>query len=261
MNSRGFALLAVLWVLTALTVLTGVALDVARTGELTTRNRVLLARAGWAREACLEILLARYAQEDTVRRVDTIGLGRGTWCMATIEDPAARLNLNRANRESLAKLLSVIGCLSSVADSIVAFRRRAPIYDVRQIPSVDSTIAALLAPYVTTRGTGVVAVNSAPKEVLATLPGISDEAIAVILRSRDARRLQNPDELMGLLSRPAQAVLFEAYSEFGRAAEFTPQQLEAVIDGGVSGTTLRSRAILILVPGAGRLAVVRRETE
>src|SRR5690242_19582959 len=57
MNRRGFALLAVLWVLTALTALVGTGLLVARFGADTTRNRVLLARAEWAREACGEILL------------------------------------------------------------------------------------------------------------------------------------------------------------------------------------------------------------
>ncbi len=53
MNKRGFGLLAVLWVVTALTALTGAGLLVARLGSETTRNRVLLARAEWAREACV----------------------------------------------------------------------------------------------------------------------------------------------------------------------------------------------------------------
>ena len=80
-------MLAVLWVLTALSVLGGVALAVARAGSQTTRNRILLVRAGWAREACGEILLARYAQNPAVRAVDSVDLGRGVWCRATLEDP------------------------------------------------------------------------------------------------------------------------------------------------------------------------------
>jgi len=60
MNRRGFALLAVLWVLTALTALTGAGLLVARLGSETTRNRSLLARAEWAREACGEILWIKF---------------------------------------------------------------------------------------------------------------------------------------------------------------------------------------------------------
>src|SRR6266576_5265291 len=77
MSRGGFALIAVLWVITALGVLTGASLLVARIGSTTTRNRVLLARAEWAREACGEILQARFAANPTVRTVDPIDLGRG----------------------------------------------------------------------------------------------------------------------------------------------------------------------------------------
>src|SRR6266581_4145924 len=82
MSRRGFALLAVLWVLTALTALTGAGLIVARLGSETTRNRLLLARAEWAREACGEILIARFAVDPTIRVLNAIDLGRGTWCQA-----------------------------------------------------------------------------------------------------------------------------------------------------------------------------------
>ena len=78
MTQRGFALLAVLWTITAVSVLAGAVMTVARLGSTTTRNRVLLARAGWAREACVEILQARYAQDVSVRRLDSVDLGRGT---------------------------------------------------------------------------------------------------------------------------------------------------------------------------------------
>ena len=67
MNRRGFALLAVLWTLTAVTVLGGAAMVVARLGAATTRNRILLTRAGWAREACVEILSSRYAYQAAIQ--------------------------------------------------------------------------------------------------------------------------------------------------------------------------------------------------
>src|ERR1700758_1036367 len=84
MNRRGFALLAVLWTLTAITMLTGAAMAVVRLGSTTTRNRVLLTRGAWAREACGEMLQARYAQDASVRRVDSVDLSRNTWCRATL---------------------------------------------------------------------------------------------------------------------------------------------------------------------------------
>ena len=261
MNRRGFALLAVLWVLTALAVLTGVALGVARTGWQTTRNRVMLARAGWAREACVEILLARYAQDAATRRVDTVDLGRRTWCRAALEDPAAKLNVNVAEREALEKAFSVVGRRSPVIDSLIALRRQGPIYDLRQVPGVDSALAARLAPCLTTRGTGVVNVNAAPREVLATLPGMSEEALQVILRHQGGRPLQSADELAALLSGSSRAAFLAEYAEFVRAAVFSPPQFVAVIEGGVGGTALTARATLTLVPTPGRLAVIRRESE
>lgn len=261
MNRRGFALLAVLWVLTALTVLTGVALTVARTGWQTTRNRVLLARSGWAREACVEILLARYAQNSSVRRVDTVDLGRATWCRAALEDPAAKLNVNVADLETLERLRSAVSYQRSAVESIVAVRRRGPIYDLMQVPGVDSSLVARLAPFVTTRGTGVVNVNAAPREVLATLPGMTEEIMQVILLHRGTRPLQSADELAAVLSRPSRAALLSVYPEFVRAAVFAAPQLVALVEGGVRGTALTSRATLTLVPAPGRLAVIRRETE
>jgi type II secretory pathway component PulK len=261
MNRRGFALLAVLWVITALTVLTGVALRVARTGWQTTRNRVLLARAGWAREACVEILLARYAADPTVRRVDTVDLGRGTWCRAVLEDPATKLNANVADREALKRLLSAISNQPSTAESILTARRRGPIYHLAQVPGMDSVLAARLAPFLTTRGAGAVNVSAAPLEVLTTLPGVSQEALQVILLHRDTRPIQGADELAALLSKPSRTVLLAAYPEFVRSTVFKPTQFVAVVEGGVHSTALRSQATLTVVPAPGRLAVIRRETE
>src|SRR5258706_7114680 len=100
MSRPGFALPALLWVISALAALTGAGLMVARLGSSTTRNRVLLARAEWAREACAEILLARFTGDATVRSVTPVDLGRGTWCRASIEDPSAKLNLNSADRDA-----------------------------------------------------------------------------------------------------------------------------------------------------------------
>lgn len=262
MNRRGFALVAVLWALTALTVLTGAALSVARMGWQTTRNRIYLTRSGWAREACVEILLARYAQARSVRKVDTVDLGRGTWCVAKLEDPAAKMNVNVAEREAIERLISAISHQPSAVDSIVAIRRRGPIYDLEQVTGVDSVLAVRLAPFLTTRGAGAINVNAAPREVLATLPGMTEEAISVLVRRRANRRpLGSADELAAALSPSARALLLADYAEFVRHAVFAPQQLVAIVDGGVHGTALSARAILTVVPAPGRLAIIRRETE
>jgi len=260
MNRRGFALLAVLWVLTALTALTGTGLIVARLGYETTRNRVLLARAEWAREACEGILLARFATNPSLRETATIELGRDTWCRATLDDPGEKLNLNTVDRDVLVTLLSSIGVQAGVAESASAVARRGAMHDLRQVPGIDSTIAEKLTPFVTLRGTGVVNVNAARIEVLRLLPGMTEEA-ALVLTSRRSRPLRSADDLAGALSRSSRAVLLNSYPEFVRATVFEPQQLIATVEGGVRGTPIVARATLTVVPAAGRLAVIRRETE
>lgn len=260
MNRRGFALLAVLWLITALSALGAAGLLVARLGSATTRNRVLLARAEWAREACGEILQARFATDASMRAVSPVELGRGTWCRASIDDPSAKLELNAAHYDELVQLFNALRVEPKLADSVIAFRRQGTIYDARQVPGIDSVMAGRLSPYVTTRGTGVVNVNTASLEVLRTLPGIAEEA-AFIVMTRRTRPLRSADELAGVLPPSARAVFLDNYAEFVRAAVFAPPQLVVTVEGGVGGTPIVARATLTVVPVPGRLAVIRRETE
>lgn len=261
MNRRGFALLAVLWVLTALTALTGTGMIIARLGSETTRNRVLLARSEWAREACGEILLARFAADPSTRRVDMTDLGRGTWCRATVDDPAGKLNLNTADPEVVARLFHAIGTPPVVAESAKVARQRGTIYDLRQVAGIDSALAARLAPFVTTRGTGLINVNAARAEVLALLPGMTEEGAVLLLNRRSSRPFHSVDEFAGALSRSARARLLESYAEFVRAAAFDAPQLIGMVEGGVRGTAIVARTTLTMVPVPGRLAIIRRETE
>lgn len=260
MNRRGFALLTALWLTTALATFAGVALSVARLGALTTRNRVLLARAGWAREACLEILLARYAREAAVRAVDTVELGRGTWCRVDLDDPAARLSLNTADSSVLRALLVVAGrrrLVDAVLGEILVRRRSGTLHDVRAVPGLDA-----YADLLTTRGTGLVNVNLALEPVLRALPGFDAEAVRAVLDRRSAHRLiASVDELGGLLSPSSRSVLVERYPDVLRMTSFGPTQLVAYAVGGVRGTPLVARATVTVVPLPERLAVIRREVE
>ena len=284
MNRRGFALLAVLWTLTAVTVLSAAALAGARLGSATTRNRVLLARAGWARESCAEILQARYAQDPSIRHLDSVDLGRGTWCSVTLQDPSTRLNLNLADRPALVTVLQAVVdrwvAVDSLADALLDWRdtdavprplgdesfgnRNGPFADVwelRHVRGFTDARVARLAPFFTTRGTGAINVNAAPREVLATVPGITEETVRILMMHRDMASLPNADALAGLLSPSARATLLASYPEFVRAAVFAPPQLVGIVTGGVRGTPITARVTLTTVPVAGRLAVIRRETE
>lgn len=261
MSRQGFALLAVLWVLTALTALVGSGMLVARLGSETTHNRILLARAEWAREACGEILLARFATDPSVRVLGPLDLGRGTWCRAALDDPAGRLNINTADPAAVRQLFTTLAVQPAVAESVISLRRRATLYDLQQVPGIDSVVAATLASYVTVRGSGVVNVNAAPREVLRTLPGMTEEGVFDLSGRRDVRPVRSADELAGLLSRSSRTMFLNSYAEFVRTAVFDPPQLIATLEGGVRGTSIVARATLTVVPVPGRLAVIRRETE
>ncbi len=142
--TAGFALLAVLWLLVAASVLAGVTLASARLGSTASANRIRLTRAEWAREACVEILLARWAEGRKGGKADgrtdgkadrrtggqadgRIDLGRGTWCRATLDEPTARLNVNLADGGALRRLLSSAlppyrPSVDSLADALLDWR-------------------------------------------------------------------------------------------------------------------------------------------
>ena len=111
MSRRGIALLVVLWLLVALSALGAVSLTTAHEGSDVSRNRIWLRRAEWAREACAEILLARWQQPDgatgpdLLNKLHSVDLGRGTWCSARLENPNAKLNLNTASPEIIQSVL------------------------------------------------------------------------------------------------------------------------------------------------------------
>src|SRR6059036_2330679 len=122
MNRRGFALLTVLWLITALSAVVGIALAATRLGQRTTLNRIALTRGRWAAEAFLAIVQARWAQHRLADTI-TIDLGRGVQCVWRIEDPTARVNVNTAERE-------VLEGVTRNVDSLLSRRGVRPLADL-----------------------------------------------------------------------------------------------------------------------------------
>ena len=61
--------------------------------------------------------------------------------------------------------------------------RNAPLADVWELRSVrgfTDSLVGRLARFLTTRGSGAINVNAAPPEVLATVPGMTEEAIRIV---------------------------------------------------------------------------------
>jgi general secretion pathway protein K len=281
MTRRGFALLTVLWLVAALGAISAASLALARIGAETSRNRILLVRAAWARSACEEIVLARYAEHTRVEALDSTDLGGGTWCEAAIENAGTRVDLNTATSEALRSLFGADSLVDAAMDWrdaddaprprgaerewYVAERRRPPRNgpfadpeELRLVRGFDSATVARLVPMLTVSGNEV-DLNTAPAAVLATLPGLDDAAIAAILARRSSRALQSSSELLSLLPPSSRAKAQARYPELTALAVYAPRRVVLLVRG-ISGTPgLEAKECLTVVPLPGRLAVVRRE--
>jgi hypothetical protein len=273
----GFALLTVLWAIVALGTVAGISAALAQRGLHLTRNRIVLARAGWAREACVSTLNSRYAADQRTRGVDSADLGRGAWCSAALFDPSAQLNVNLA---SPAILHAALG--DSLADALLDWRdadddahpngaeaewyrehrrplpRNAPLASAAELRLVRGFEGIALDNY-TTRGDGRISPAIAPPFLVRALPGV-DEAVAAAIESR-GQSIASLEALLAIAPPSARPGLLAHYAELQSQTAFAPAVLIAHVQGAVGSSLPRSSAWLTLVPVGDRLAVVSREAE
>lgn len=236
--------MTVLWLITALSAVVGLALATMRLGQRTTLNRVALARGRWAAEACLAIAQGRWAQH-RLADTATVDLGRGTRCHWHLEDPTTRVNVNTAERDVLERVTGNV-------DAIIARRQVKPLANLAEIDGLDRAL-------LTVDGLGTINLSAAPRDVLLALPGISPEAAERLLARRSVGRpVGSLDELAGLLSPSGRAVLLASYAELARIATFAAPQVKITAEGYVEGEPPRATIDVIVVPLPERLAVIRR---
>jgi general secretion pathway protein K len=292
MNRRGFALLSVLWIITTLAAVAGGSLALARTGAQASRNRILLTRAGWAREACMEILLGQYAQsaaqalaeklDGLVPALDSVDLGRGAWCRVTLDDPSSHMNLNLADASQLRAALgndSLVDALLDWRDSDDITRpagaegswyrahdrvapRNGPFASVEELGLVRGFDSLAQDRLFTTRGNGAVNLTSAPALVIRATLQLPEETVAMLMHLRSAGRpVTNVDQLLALAAPPARQALSARYQDLIQRTTFSPSEIVAFISGHVGNSQLRATLYATMVPLPERLAVIRRETE
>lgn len=236
---------------------------VARLGHRASANRLALTRGHWAAEACLAIAAAR-AAGDEMADTDTIDLGRTVTCAWTVDRPDARLDLNRAPKAALTRLTAAVVSADELAEqfatAVVEARRVAAFTTVEQVaafPGADASLLSLLS----VDGSGRVDAATAHAAVLASLPGITPEAVATLVRRRQYDRpIRNFDELGGALSPGGRAAVHASYAELVTLMQFASTRLVISAEGwvGARGTRPRATTEVVLERLPDRLAVLRR---
>jgi type II secretory pathway component PulK len=241
-DRRGFALLAVLWVTVALASLVAGAAAHARAGRDGATARIGRVQARWAADGCLAA--ARAGLERAARSgraflappADTIAFANGAVCVLDALDPSARLHADSASAAQLALL-----------DSVLSAERRDP--------------ATHREAFLTHDGDGRLNLNTAPPEVLATLPGIGAEALRVIRSERAwGRSISDIGALAGRLSPAAREALFARLPELMPMVTLRTGALILRAEGWRGGNRAGAVAVIeeVVVPAGGRVATVQR---
>jgi type II secretory pathway component PulK len=277
------ALLATLWLIAALSAVAGAALAMARFEGGASRNRIALTHGRWAAEACLASLQSLMTRDSTLKGVDSTDLGEGTWCRAIVEDPDARLSLDKATPEMLDALWHRHSLTAAFLDWTDAddtprdqgaegewYRRAgrqtprngaiADIDELYQIAGFDSAVVEGVRPFVTVRGSGRIDLNAAPREVLALVPGFEAATVDIVMLRRAAGRPpRDLDDLMGGLPPSLRAPIIARYSEVQGVLTFAPARLLVHLEGHVPEADIVARPTVLAIPAPGRLAFVARE--
>jgi type II secretory pathway component PulK len=221
---------------------------------------------------------------DTLRAGDTRAVAR-------LYDAGARLQLNRATEDDLRRFLIAIPLDASLADRLAqciedwrdaddfhrargaeryddlrAGARRLPanadfarVDELRDVDGMTPELYARIAPFLTLVGTGQINVNTAPREVLRSLPAMSDEAIAAIVRAQQAKRpIRSMEELTAQLSSAARAALVDAQPELHQRLAFQTREVVVDADGWLDGSPMHVTAEALIARGGDAMFTIGR---
>jgi general secretion pathway protein K len=206
-------------------------------------------------------------------------------------DAGARLNLNHATEAQLRRLLLALHVDAArgdkVVDAILDWRdaddlRRAngaeraeyladvaavlprdgPFVDIEElrfVRGIDQALFDRIRRYVSTKGTGVINLNSADPIVIATLPGMCDEAVAALgARRRSGRPVGNLDELADALSPGARSLLVANVAVLLPQVSFMTREVLVHVEAGPVSGPIRARLDAVIARGGTAAYVVWR---
>jgi general secretion pathway protein K len=297
-NRRGFALIAILWLLVAMAALGLDDTVTTRDALATAQNRMNVTRAMWHAEACGDVVRATAdnALEDTLASAtaawDTLDrslVSIGTelpGCAVRARTAGDRLNVNDAGADALIAAFMADGVTEETADSLadalldwrdadtvprprgaeaawyrtagrvvptnMPFQDESEIRLVRGFEKADSLIALLgVEP-------GGIVLDRAPLAVIASLPGMTPEAVAHIAELRWRGEPVGDVRLLGAsLSEDARARLVAAYPDLVRMIATEPDAWIVRITSTSGKPAISVVEELRLVRAARRAGVTR----
>lgn len=219
--------------------------------------------------------------------VGTTALGDERY-RVSIRDAGASLNLNRATEEELQRFLVALpidaGLATEIAESVMDWRDADDLHrlhgaeaddylrmgsavlpangnfsrleELKYVKGMTPAIFSRVRPFLTLMGTGQINVNDAPRPVLLALPGMSEEAVAVLERMRgSSEQIHSLQDLSLQLSSGARATLTGAIPYLLPLAAFETRELDVRSEGWIDGSPVH-KWIDALIVKAGGLGVV-----
>jgi general secretion pathway protein K len=313
MRRSGFALLAALWLLVALSI-ASLALGVAtRTRRLAAANLSEHVRAAAAARAGVEQLRGRVERRldesaaTATARLNLIDPWRGADSMLVdtlvvadaraivrVHDVGTALHLNRATEDDLRRFFVALrvdaGDADRLAQAIADWRdpddlhrarggerdaylaagaptlpRNGPFQTLPELRSVRGMTPALydrMRPHLTLLGSGQINLNLADRPVLLALPGMTEEAVAVLFRYRRQRRtIGTIADLERDLSPGARRELTAALPALLARTTTETREIEIVSEGWLPGSPVRVSATGLLVRSRGAVFYVWSRVE
>jgi type II secretory pathway component PulK len=181
-----------------------------------------------------------------------------------ILDARARLNLNRASRRDLERLLAALAVPAGDARRVLDAVGTGPLDRVEQLRShagISPAAYARLAPHVTVVGDDRVNVNSASVPVLLTVPGVDSDAATLIVGRRRVAPYRNVFELIGSLPSHSQARMQTRIAELVDRVAFTPRVVEIVVSAVARDPGVQAEVVATVHLAGGQNRSILRTAE
>lgn len=132
--------------------------------------------------------------------------------------------------------------------------------ELRGVLGMTDQLYARVSPFLTLRGLGRVNLNAAPRPVLLALPGMTEEAVRVLMvRRGSSRPVRGLQELALDLSGGARALLLANQVALEKRIEFETRDVLVTSEGWLPGSPVRARVQAELVRASDQAIVVWME--